>query len=143
MASVLQTVENVTVADAKAAYTALVTAFNAEKTKIEAVVQAHIGTHTAQATAHTAEVTAAVAVLNYINPPATPAVAASNATKATDFVLTANTVMDTVVSPVEAELAGPWDKFKGLWDKLGGWRAPVVAAASLLLMYGCHSGLIK
>lgn len=131
-ASVVGTVEAVTVATAQQAFTALKTAYESEVSKIEAVVQAHIGSHTAQAAAHNAEVSAAQAVLDVINPPATPAQAAATATQAAGFVLTA-----------EADVSGFWAKLSAAWDKLGSWRVWVIGAAVALLAYGCHSGLIK
>lgn len=132
LTSIAGTAETVTVATAKTAYTALKTAFDAEVAKIEAVVQAHIGSHQAQAAAHNAEVSAAQAVLDVINPPPPTATVDPNAAKAAGFVLTATTDVSNV-----------WAKVSKAWDSLGGWRALVITASAAMLYYGWHHGLLK
>jgi hypothetical protein len=127
MTTVTQAV-TVGVADVEKAWTALKSDFEAKKAQLEAVVQSHIGSHQAQAAAHNAEVDAATAILNVINPPtATPATTASQAAA---IVLTANTDASKV-----------WSKIKTLWD--AGWRYAIIGGAAAYIVYAIHAGLIK
>jgi hypothetical protein len=116
------------IADVEKAWTALKSDFEAKKSQLEAVVEAHIGSHQAQAAAHTAEVTAATGILNLINPPAAGSTA--NATRAASIVLTAN-----------ADVSGFWSKVKSAWD--AGWRYVVIGGGVVVILYGIHAHLIK